>query len=187
MKAFCVLISLIFLASCGSEVITEEVNSPDISAVEQTVDNIEEVIDVLPEEDIELTSDENTTLDDVPEEDTAVAPETDSSELPELDTIAEPEPEESSRDQAWVSPKVVELSTTYQNPKMEVIMDIEYAVAEDGTISEISVTSPNYQGMPEFNTWVQAVVWMTVAEASDYVVSGSSLTTPAYQAAMKNS
>ena len=68
---------------------------------------------------------------------------------------------------------------------MEVQMNIEYELDSDDKISSISVTSPNYKGMPQFNSGVQAVVGMSVQEASEYYVSGSSLTTPAFQAALK--
>ena len=79
----------------------------------------------------------------------------------------------------------VELSTTYQNPVMEVIMDIEYDLDEEGKITEISLTSPNFDGIWRYNDWVQGTVGLTVEEASQYVISGSSYATPAFQAALK--
>ena len=207
MKAFYTLVLLLFLASCsGSEVPVENPTVADVS-VQETVDDIETATSELTEENTEVEIvpepesretestpetvevSESQSFDEWNPDVWEASPESTSSEAEdtaEAGEVSESNPEASSDEQAAVSPKVVELSTTYNNPKMEVVMDIEYSVAEDGTISEISVTSPNYWWMPEFNTWIQAVVWMTVSEASQYNVSWSSLTTPAFQSAMKN-
>ena len=178
MKAFYTLIALMFLASCGAEAPAKDiVATPDV--VQETVADIDQATEALP--------DTQEVVDDLIEEVNSVP-------LTEEDTIEEVIPEEI--EEAWetedrateeqAATKVVELSTTYNNPKMEVVMNIEYSVDSDDKISEISVTSPNYGGMPEFNTWAQGVIGMTVEEASEYVVAGSSLTTPAFQAALKN-
>ena len=97
--------------------------------------------------------------------------------LSEVDEIANDESEAT----------VVELSTTYRNPTMEVIMDIEYSLDTEGKISEISLTSPNFEWISRYNDGVQPVIWMTVEQASEYVISGSSYATPAFQAALKES
>jgi hypothetical protein len=41
--------------------------------------------------------------------------------------------------------------------------------------------------MGKYNTDVQAVIGMSVEQASEYYISGSSLFTPAFQKAMKSS
>jgi len=53
--------------------------------------------------------------------------------------------EESEPLEQVAAPKVVELSTTYTNPAGLVNMSISYSLDSDGKISEISVTSPDYQ------------------------------------------
>lgn len=162
MKSFYILCALLLLASCGQA--TPENNESQVhvneKAEEQTAADIDASLDEIPES---TTGDQEVSGDtDLPANQDAA----------EISVVSEP--------------KVVELSTTYNNPKIEVVMDIAYSVDSEGKITEIAVTSPNYGGMPEFNSWVQGVVGMTVSEASEYHVSGSSLTTPAFQAALKN-
>ena len=122
MKTFYTLVLLMFLVSCGTENVVDESSTSNIPATEQVAQGIDEATANLPEEDIVVEAEEASTEDGNPDE------------------------------QAAASSEVVELSTTYNNPKMEVVMNIEYDLADDGTISEISVTSPNYGGMPEFNS-----------------------------------
>lgn len=180
MKAFYVLLALIFLTSCGAEVASDPIELSN-EVVEQTVEEIDEAISELP---VEVT--------DIIEEDTSDNRVEEEISKPEEDVI-QPEVEWKDEEtivvdeQAAVSPKVVELSAKYNNPAMEVVMNIEYTLDSENNISDISVTSPNYKGMPEFNAWAQGVLGMTVGEASEYYVSGSSLTTPAFQKALKNS
>ena len=109
-----------------------------------------------------------------------------SAPLQDTEPGVESEPvEEEAADEVSTESSLIELSTTYNNPKMEVVMNIALEVNDENIIESISVTSPNYRGMPEFNSGVQSVVWMSISEASEYYVSGSSLTTPAYQSALK--
>ena len=172
MKAFYILILLVFLTSCGTEVSTEDITvSPDV--VQETRMEIDQETEILP--DTQEVVDEL-----INEVNTVPLGEEDNLEVDTPSEIESPKTEKIS------SSKVVELSTTYNNPKMEVVMNIEYTVDEDNKISEISVTSPNYGWMPEFNTGVQGVIGMTVDEATEYVVAWSSLTTPAFQAVLKN-
>lgn len=159
MKTFYSLVLLVFLVSCWTEAPIDQ--NPETSNVQQEVAaEIDQTVESLP--------DPKQEVDEL---------------LEQVDEIAE-EDDSSSQVQ---SSEVVELSTTYTNPAMEVVMNIEYSLDSEDKISEISVTSPNYPGMPDFNAWVQPVVGMTVQEASEYVVSGSSLTTPVFQEALKNS
>jgi len=84
------------------------------------------------------------------------------------------------------SGEMLELSTTYTNPAMEAIMNISLEVNDDNIIQSIEVTSPNYQGMVSFNSAVQEVIGKSVSEASEFYVSGSSLASPAFQKALKD-
>jgi len=155
MKAFYVILLLVFLASCGKETIAEPTPVQDIpnEVVEQTAEEIEEAISELPDDVMKFVQENSDRID--------------------------------AEEMVKYEDKVVELSTTYTNPATEVIMNIEYTLDSDDTIASISVTSPNYKGMPWFNDAVQAVVGMSVADASQYSVSGSSLATPAFQNALK--
>ncbi len=148
MKAFYVVLLLVFITSCASNAIVEE--APEEVTL-QTTQELEAAIQELPEEIIEELSGWN--------QETEIASES----------------------------EVVELSTKYVNPAWEVDVNIEYELAADDTISAILVTSPNYAWMGKYNTDVQAVIGMSVEQASEYYISGSSLFTPAFQKAMKSS
>ena len=84
------------------------------------------------------------------------------------------------------SGQMIELSTTYTNPAMEAVMNIALEVDENNTVTSIEVTSPNYQGMPQFNAGAQWVIGLSLEEASEFYVSGSSLASPAFQKALKS-
>jgi hypothetical protein len=146
MKAFYIVLLLVFITSCGSNAIIEDV--PEEVTI-KTTQELDEAIQELPEEIIEEWNRWN--------QDTKIASES----------------------------KVVELSTKYVNPAWEVDVNIEYKLAADYTIASISVTSPNYAGMNRYNNTLQDVIWMSIQEASEYYISGSSLFTPVFQKAMK--
>lgn len=158
MKAFYVLLLLVFLASCGSEVVENpELDVPVIEgpAIEApiveapAIEEINEALDELPEEVIDLMEENS-------------------------DTSAEVE-----------DSKIVKLETPYINPKGEVDMMIEYTLNSENKIETIDVSATSYD-LSDFNASIQAVIGMSVEEASEYYVSGSSLTTAAYQAALQN-
>lgn len=188
MKAFYTLILLVFLASCGNWETPVVETSTTPTPVQEVTAEIDEASQALPqvEEVIDTTDAQETTLDNDAEAPALEAEKIEEAETEEESTEASA-PEEANTQEVTeeVSTKTVELSTTYNNPKIEVIMDIALDVDDEGKISQISVTSPNYQGMPEFNKGVQWVIGLTLEEASEYVVSGSSLTTPAFQSALK--
>lgn len=161
MKIFYSTLLLVLLASCGDATPEQTLDTPEPipPAVETTTQEIDAATEAM--DDIQESSEQ------VSEEEIVVAPTPVAEEEVQADTL-------------------IELSTTYNNPKIEVVMDIDMTVDENDIIQSISVTSPNYSGMPEFNSGIQAVVGMSVEEASEYYVSGSSLTTPAFQEALKN-
>lgn len=144
MKAFYVVLLLVFLASCGSEV---NVETPSDPVVQETTQEMNDALAELPEE-IEVSTD------------TSV--------------------------QQWDDAKIVQLAAPYTNPKWPVDMQIEYSLDEQGNIESINVFATSYD-LTNFNQSIQSVIGMSVEEASDYYVSGSSLTTPAYQEALKSS
>lgn len=80
--------------------------------------------------------------------------------------------------------KVEVLDAAYTNPKWPVDMEIEYALDANGTIESIDVSATTYD-VSGFNSAVQDVVGMTLEEASDTYVSGSSLTSAAFNSALK--
>ena len=161
MKAFYVVMMLIFLTSCGSNPSIggpePEVN-PNIEAAEQ----IEKELSNLPD-DIDNDTDSLWSVDFMKTEEI------------ENETVMQGEQ------------KVIELSTQYVNPAGGVDVSISYELSSDNTITSILVTSPNYSGMRKYNDNLQNVIGMSVEEASEYYISGSSLFTPAFQAAMKSS
>ncbi len=83
---------------------------------------------------------------------------------------------------AWT--ELVSVDATYTNPKWNVDMLIEYTLDADGKITDISTSATTYD-LSKFNTKINTVVGKTVEEASEMYFSGSSLTTEAFQKAMK--
>lgn len=81
--------------------------------------------------------------------------------------------------------KVEVLDAAYTNPKWPVDMEIEYALNENGVIESIDVSATSYD-LSGFNDAVQSVVGMTLEEASDTYISGSSLTSAAFNSALKS-
>lgn len=73
----------------------------------------------------------------------------------------------------------------YTNPKWAVDMVIEYSLDADWKITNINTTATTYD-LTKFQEKVTDVVWKTVKEASEMYFSGSSLTTEAFQKAMKS-
>lgn len=78
------------------------------------------------------------------------------------------------------------IKTTYKNPKGNVNMEISYSLDADEKIASIQVSASNYD-LEKFSKGVQEqAIGKTLEEAADIYVSGSSLTTEAYQKAMKD-
>ena len=159
MKAFYIVLLLVFLASCGSEVVEESVEVlPTVEApvIEMPqVDRINDALDELPQEIIEEIE-----AEDAVEENDEVSEEV-------------------------MEAKVVKLEAPYTNPKGPVDMVIEYSLDSEGKVETIDVSATTYD-LSKFNISIQAVVGMSIEEASEYYVSGSSLTTASYQAALQN-
>lgn len=195
MKAFYSIILLIFLASCTGE--TTIVENPTVAdpIVQEVVTELDEATESIPDSnviesdtsDTEVVQDAEEIIDDLIDQ--VVGSDNETEETADLESpneeIQEIEVGDESEEQASV--KVVELSTTYTNPQVEVVMNIEYSLDENDTISAIELSSPNYQGMARYNELIQWVIGLSVEEASEFAIAGSSLATPAYQAAMKKS
>lgn len=95
-------------------------------------------------------------------------------------------PEEISNDEtASAESQVQVLDAGYTNPKGPVDMQVEYTLTQDETIASIEVSATTYD-VSWFNTAVQDVVGMTIEEASDTYISGSSLTSAAFNNALKS-
>lgn len=95
-------------------------------------------------------------------------------------------PEEVSNDEAAsLESQVQVLDAGYTNPKGPVDMQVEYTLADDQTIESIEVSATTYN-VSEFNNEIQNVVGMTLEEASDTYISGSSLTSAAFNNAIKS-
>ena len=194
MKIFYTLFLLVFLASCGANTATQVINETTdvpVANIEQDVPSeTEEISDIEPDAEPDAPQEESEA--DAPAEDWGQdAPSEVSNEIDaELETMekAEETPAEAISEEESdevSSTEMIELSTTYTNPAMEAVMNIEMSVDDSNIIQSISVTSPNYQGMVSFNWAVQEVVGMSVSEASEFYVSGSSLASPAFQKALK--
>ncbi len=192
MKAFYALLLLVFLASCGTPVTPDAPKEPVVPSEpqEEVQEDVPAEIDAEAEKIIEElikiweeSSEGDSTEQEAPVE--AQEPVGSSSETVEPEQV-EIQEEEVQEPNTAVESKVVELATSYTNPAGNVDMNISYSLDDSGKISEISVTSPNYKWMVWFNKNAQAVIGMTVEQASEYYVSGSSLTTPAFQKALKN-
>ena len=77
------------------------------------------------------------------------------------------------------------INADYTNPRWAVDMVIEYSLDEEWNISEINTQASRYD-LAQFNEKVQDVVWKSLEEASTTYFSGSSLTTEAFQKAIKS-
>ena len=82
--------------------------------------------------------------------------------------------------------EIVLLDATYTNPKGSVDMTIEYELGVNDIIENINVSATTYD-LTGFNDSIQSVVGMTLEEASDTYISGSSLTSAAFNNALKKS
>ena len=104
----------------------------------------------------------------------------------ELDAQTQEIPEEVMMNDTGASEsKVQVLEAPYTNPAGPVDMEIEYTLSDQGTIETIDVSATTYD-ISKFNTAVQDVVGMTLDEASNTYVAGSSLTSAAFNDAMKS-
>lgn len=131
MKYLFIITALMLLASCSNSTTQTQQD-----AKVQTQQEISTFSDELPEstktlETTETSVEENISNDDVIESE--IQEGENETTLPEVSKSA---PAES---------RVVELSTTYNNPKMKVEMDIDITLSAEGKIEAISVTSSNYQ------------------------------------------
>ncbi len=211
MKIFYTLFLLVFLASCGAntatQVINEATDAPVANVEQDTPTETEEILDIEPdaEPDAPVESEnpddadapEETWGTDAPAEDgdqdapSEVADQIDAEletmEKEEVESTESLEPVSEQQSDEVSSGEMIEISTTYTNPAMEAIMNIAIEVNDENIIESIAITSPNYKWMPQFNTWVQGLVGKSLEEASEFYVSGSSLASPAFQAAIKGS
>lgn len=171
MKAFYAIFLLVFLASCGSDTVQTTVAPSDNLPAEEVTQEIENAIDDLPEEledeldeqEEESTQEESAWSDDLQE-----------------DTVEE----EQAEDDEVSESKVEILDAAYTNPKWPVDMEIAYTLDADGKIQTISASATTYD-VAKFNDGIQSVIWLTLEEASDTYVTGSSLTSAAFNNAIK--
>lgn len=161
MKYFYILIALAFLASCGAkDVVNTDTPTQEDEVIETTLDEIESELEDL----LNVEEDESETAEaEAPSEgdDARVAEET------------------------TVESKVVKLDAAYTNPAGPVDMTIEYSLDSEGKIEAIEVAATTYD-LTGFNESAQKVIGMTVEDAANEVITGGSLTDPAFSAAMKN-
>jgi len=195
MKAFYAILLLVFLASCGTPVVPQEPVDP-VNPEEQLQQEVSAEIDAEAEKIIEELIkiwEESEDSENEEEKDSSDEWQDSYQEIQEVEESKQDVPaeatqpiEDTASTDAAVTSKVTQLTASYTNPAGNVDMNISYSTDSDWNITEISVTSPNYKWMVGFNKNVQAVIGMSVDEASEYYVSGSSLTTPAFQKALKN-
>lgn len=86
--------------------------------------------------------------------------------------------------------EVKTLDASYKDPNGQVSMTIEYSLNADNTIKSIKVggtgsdVAQNF--MQKFDTESQALVGKTLEDAASFSMAGSSLTSDAFQKAIKN-
>lgn len=205
MKKFCVLLTLVFLASCGEAVIeektsdssatgsievsvegsesqddlegSEEENEDEDESVESTQDESEEASDDLAESEI---SEEDESKTQSSTDTAAVASGSIETSVVADDINAEIAVLEEAEEDTT---KTVTLDASYNNPKGPVDMTINYSLNEQGEILEIGVAATTYD-VSDFNASIQTLVGSTLEEAAEYN-SSSSLTGDAFTTAIK--
>ena len=202
MKKIYIIAGLLFLASCGQADIqeTSSVATPvtDTVVVEQNAiptseeppvpaegedDQTKSEDLIKPEDENPITDDDQTKDEDLvkPEDETPVE------EVPVEDTPAEEINDEvAALDVAAPDlSKTVTLDAPYNNPKWLVDMKLNYSLDSDGKIESIAVSATTYKGLGDFNDEIQSLIGSSLEEAAEYK-SGSSLTAPAFKAAIKS-
>lgn len=106
--------------------------------------------------------------------------------LNELDSEMSELPSEESVENTDISAssEIQILQAPYTNPAGPVDMQVAYTLDTAGKIEAIDISATTYD-LSQYNEAMQSVVGMTLAEASEYSVSGSSLTGAAFRAAVK--
>ena len=179
MKFLPILMLLALLASCGANDVQEA-----------PIANVKEVIEapikteqppVTPEDTIEVEQKKNEEPPvEVAEEEEAVSPEPEETTQDLEETINE------AAESIWneTNNELKTVNADYTNPNGAVDMVISYSLDSEWKIQEISTAATTYD-LSQFNDAVQEVNGKTVEEASEMYFSGSSLTTWAFQKAMK--
>lgn len=169
---------LVLLASCGADK-TEE-NVTENSGTQQAI--TEEVWTEIDESLDEMNMDETSMTDETtPMEEEVLADET-LGETEEVMIIQESESEVQT-----VANEVVELTTSYRNPKGNVDMNISYSVDENDIITAISVQSDDYD-LSDMNQSLQNdYLGLHISTAADYYKAGSSLSSEAFRDAVRES
>lgn len=120
------------------------------------------------------------------QEDAAVEASVDSEIDGALEAELAPESEDSAVDSSTdeTASGMVVVETSYDNPAGNVDMNISYTLNSDGTIASMDVVN---EDRPQFADAVEAqVVGMTLEEAADIYVAGSSLASDAFSKALKS-
>lgn len=83
--------------------------------------------------------------------------------------------------------KVEVINYSYTNPAQEVNMKIEYSLNDNGEITQVDISSDNWDKLGDFNTAAkEKLIGLTLEQASETdVASGSSLTNAAFKEAIK--
>jgi len=187
MRHFYIVFLLVFLASCSEGAIESSSQAPSEipSIVEQKVD----------ERNIPNASDDTNSWD-IPEQDD----EGDEVEIQEVEAVVETSQDISENLNAQVasdidteveileetvSNQLITLDASYNNPKGNVDMVINYEVDKNGMIESIWASATTYD-LSRFNSSIQSLVWKSISEAEDHYTAGSSLTSEAFTRAIKN-
>lgn len=83
--------------------------------------------------------------------------------------------------------KVEVINYSYTNPAQEVNMKIEYSLNDNGEITQVDISSDNWDKLWDFNNAAkEKLIGLTLEQASETdVASGSSLTNAAFKEAIK--
>jgi len=202
MKKLYVLLSLLILASCGKNELSNNTATPQkivAQAIPQELqvdvasNTVWEVAEAIETEEAPVKKEERIIKQEpiVEAEDGNTAPPPQGARPPRGWKAKQPVPVAEYKggeitETEKAEGKVVELSTKYISPKTEVIMNISYTLDENDAFSRIEVTSPNYTHMPKFNNGIQNVIGLTITEATGYNVAGSTLGSVAFSKVLKD-
>ena len=87
-------------------------------------------------------------------------------------------------DETWFENEILEIDAAYRNPGWSVDMVLTIGL-NNGIIQSINATATTYD-ISDFNEAAQALIGKAIEEGEDFYVAGSSLTSEAFNNAIKS-
>lgn len=84
-----------------------------------------------------------------------------------------------------VENEVISLEAPYKNPQADVDMVVSYSLDAEGNIETMHLSATTWD-ISKYDESVQALVWQPIDAAESFYISGASLATDAFNAAIKN-